>query len=69
MRWVLTRELIIQYSYGIFIHITLPKIAKCMDSISVYQFPIFVFIALYDFRISDILSPDCCTRADWMLET
>lgn len=40
MRWVLTRELIIQYSYGIFIHITLPKIAKCMDSISVYQFPI-----------------------------
>ena len=48
MRWVLTRELIIQYSYGIFIHITLPKIAKCMDSISVYQFPIFVFIALYD---------------------
>ena len=57
MRWVLTRELIIQYSYGIFIHITLPKIAKCMDSISVYQFPIFVFIALYDFRISDILSP------------
>ena len=38
------------HSYGIFVHITWSEIAKCMDSISVYQFPIFVFIALYDFR-------------------
>ena len=57
MRRVFTGELIIQHSYGIFVHITWSEIAECMDSISVYQFPIFVFIALYDFRISDILSP------------
>ena len=51
MRRVFTGELIIQHSYGIFVHITWSEIAECMDSISVYQFPIFVFIALYDFRI------------------
>lgn len=40
MRRVFTGELIIQHSYGIFVHITWSEIAECMDSISVYQFPI-----------------------------